>query len=59
MTTQYEIVVEQSDGSLITYIVFDNGNGSTSMPKAVWDELEAAKENGTISQVSDKIRLWI
>lgn len=50
MTTQYEIVVEQSDGSLITYIVFDNGNGSTSMPKAVWDELEAAKENGTISQ---------
>ena len=33
------------------YVTIDRGNGEfTSMPKAVWDELEAAKENGTISQ---------
>ena len=32
------------------HIIIDRGNGEyTSMPKAVWDELEAAKENGTIS----------
>jgi hypothetical protein len=32
------------------YVTIDRGNGEfTSMPKAVWDELEAAKENGTIS----------
>jgi hypothetical protein len=32
------------------FVVIDRGNGEfTSMPKAVWDELEAAKENGTIS----------
>jgi hypothetical protein len=31
-------------------IVIDNGDGSfTSMTKARYDELEAAKENGTIS----------
>jgi hypothetical protein len=33
-----------------TWILIDRGNGEfTSMSKAVWDELEAAKENGTIS----------
>jgi hypothetical protein len=38
------------DGSLSEHIIIDRGNGEyTSMPKAVWDELEAAKENGTIS----------
>jgi hypothetical protein len=32
------------------HVIIDRGNGEfTSMPKAVWDELEAAKENGTIS----------
>ncbi len=32
------------------HVIIDKGNGEfTSMPKAVWDELEAAKENGTIS----------
>ncbi len=32
------------------HVIIDHGNGEfTSMPKAVWDELEAAKENGTIS----------
>ena len=32
------------------YAIIDRGNGEfTSMPKAIWDELEAAKENGTIS----------
>ena len=33
------------------HVIIDRGNGEfTSMPKAVWDEIEAAKENGTISQ---------
>jgi acyl-CoA thioesterase FadM len=32
------------------HVIIDRGNGEyTSMPKAVWDELEAAKDNGTIS----------
>ena len=32
------------------HIIIDRGNEEfTSMPKSVWDELEAAKENGTIS----------
>jgi acyl-CoA thioesterase FadM len=32
------------------HVIIDRGNGEyTSMPKAIWDELEAAKENGTIS----------
>jgi hypothetical protein len=34
----------------IEHVLIDRGNGEyTSMPKAVWDKLEAAKENGTIS----------
>jgi acyl-CoA thioesterase FadM len=47
----YEIIeVEQLDGSKTEHVIIDRGNGEfTSMPKAVWDELEAAKENGTIS----------
>ena len=37
-------------GEITTHVIIDRGNGEfTSMPKAVWDELEAAKENGTIS----------
>ncbi len=32
----------------VEHVIIDRGNGEyTSMPKAVWDELEAAKENGT------------
>jgi hypothetical protein len=32
------------------HVIVDRGNGEfSSMPKATWDELEAAKENGTIS----------
>jgi hypothetical protein len=45
--TNYEIILD-SEGN--EHIQIDRGNGEfTSMPKAVWDELEAAKENGTIS----------
>ena len=39
------------DKNGIEHIVIDKGNGEfTSMLKSTWDELEAAKENGTISQ---------
>jgi acyl-CoA thioesterase FadM len=46
----YEIIeIETLDG-VQEHVIIDRGNGEfTSMPKAVWDELEAAKENGTIS----------
>jgi hypothetical protein len=38
------------DGTTTEHIVIDRGNGEyTTMPKAVWDEQQAAKENGTIS----------
>jgi hypothetical protein len=41
-------IIEDSAGT--EHVIIDRGNGEyTSMPKAVWDELEAAKENGTIS----------
>jgi len=44
------IEVENLDGSKTEHIIIDRGNEEfTSMPKSVWDELEAAKENGTIS----------
>jgi hypothetical protein len=40
--------VTNIDGTIIEWVQIDRGNGEfTSMPKAVWDELEAAKENGT------------
>lgn len=43
-------VENKLDGSITEHVIIDRGNGEyTSMPKAVWDELEAAKENGTIS----------
>ena len=36
--------------SIEEHVIIDRGNGEfTSMPKEVWDELEGAKENGTIS----------
>lgn len=38
----YEIVLDKDN---VEHIVIDRGNGEfTSMPKSVWDELEAAKE---------------
>jgi hypothetical protein len=45
-----EVEVEELDGSTVKHIIIDRGNGEyTSMLKSTWDELEAAKENGTIS----------
>ena len=43
----YEIVLDK-DGK--EHIIIDRGNGEfTSMPKAVWDELEAQREqSGTL-----------
>jgi len=39
-----------TDNDGVEHIIIDRGNDEfTSMPKAIWDELEAAKENGTIS----------
>ena len=45
-----EIEVENIDGSTTKHIIIDRGNGEfTSMPKAVWDELEAQREqSGTL-----------
>jgi hypothetical protein len=41
-------IIENEQGD--QFALIDRGNGEfTSMPKAIWDELEAAKENGTIS----------
>jgi hypothetical protein len=41
--------IEIIDIQGVEHVIIDRGNGEyTSMPKAVWDELEAAKENGTI-----------
>ena len=45
-----EIEIEDLGGTAKLFVIIDRGNGEyTSMPKSVWDELEAAKENGTIS----------
>lgn len=42
-----EIEVEQIDGSTVTHVIIDRGNGEfTSMLKSTWDELEAQKELG-------------
>jgi hypothetical protein len=42
-----EIVIDK-DGT--EHVIIDRGNNEfSSMTKARWDELEAAKENGTIS----------
>jgi hypothetical protein len=49
--TNIEIIEKEAiDGSVVEHVIIDNGDGSfTSMLKSTWDELEAAKENGTIS----------
>jgi hypothetical protein len=45
-----ENITYLTDDYGVEHIIIDRGNGEyTSMPKSVWDELEAAKENGTIS----------
>lgn len=42
MTTNLEII---TDTNGIEHIIIDRGNGEyTSMPKAVWDELQAKQE---------------
>jgi len=42
MTTNYQLI-EDTNG--VEHIVIDRGNDEfTSMPKSVWDELQAAKE---------------
>lgn len=48
MIMEYTIITDK-DGT--EHILIDRGNDEfTSMPKAVWDELEAAKEqSGTLS----------
>ena len=39
----YEII---TDDKGTEHIIIDNGDGEfTSMPKSIWDELEAAKQN--------------
>jgi hypothetical protein len=44
------IKVAGIDGVEVEHAIIDRGNGEfTSMTKAHYDELEAAKENGTIS----------
>ena len=50
----------QLDGSVVEVVVIDRGNGEfTSMNKLLWDELEAAKENGTISQeYGETLQSW-
>jgi len=45
---QIKIITDEATGQ--QHVIIDRGNGEyTSMPKAHFDELEAAKENGTIS----------
>jgi hypothetical protein len=42
--------VDDFSGITVTYaIIAKDDGGFTSMLKSTWDELEAAKENGTIS----------
>jgi hypothetical protein len=46
----YELIEVDEIDAIRTHIVIDLGNGERlSMLKSKWDELEAAKENGTIS----------
>ncbi len=45
--SNYELITDYYG---VEHIIIDRGNNEfTSMPKAVWDELEAAKQTGTIS----------
>ena len=44
------VEIEARQGVFSTHVIIDRGNGEfTSMPKAVWDELEAQREqSGTL-----------
>ena len=42
-------LIEDSKGNEVVFITNEDGT-TLSMLKSTWDELEAAKENGTISQ---------
>ena len=46
-----KIIEVESFGKIVQHVIIDRGNDEfTSMPKSVWDELEAAKEaSGTLS----------
>jgi hypothetical protein len=45
-----EIIEIEGLNGVEQHVIIDRGNGEyTSMLKSTWDELEAAKENGTIS----------
>ena len=46
-----EIIELETQQGLQDFVIIDRGNGEfTSMPKSVWDEIEAAKEaRGTLS----------
>lgn len=45
--SNYEIIISEYDGS--EHIIIDRGNGEfTSMPKAIWDELQAKQSEGGI-----------
>ena len=48
MTENFEIYISPLDES--EHVIIDRGNGEfTSMPKAVWDQLEAQREqSGTL-----------
>lgn len=42
-----EIEIDSVDGTVKKHIIIDRGNGEfTSMPKAVWDELQAKQSEG-------------
>lgn len=49
--TNIEIVeIENLDGSKTEHIIIDRGNGEfTSMPKPVWDELQAKQSEGGLN----------
>ena len=46
-----EITIENAiDGTLETHIIIDREDGSqVSMPKSVWDELQANQNNGGLN----------
>ncbi len=48
--TNIEIVEIETLNGTETHVVIDRGNGEfTSMPKSVWDELQANQNNGGLN----------
>lgn len=48
--TNFELIEIKTLEGTQEHVIIDRGNGEyTSMPKAVWDELEANRENGTLN----------